>query len=69
MKCVDKFPEKTEQLNSFLLDILPSLQIVTTPSQALSDEEKVVDIKDRPILRAAPVHKADILLTGDPPVF
>ena len=65
-KCVDKFPEKTEQLNCFLLDILPSLQIVTTPSQVLSDEEKIVDIKDRPILRAALVHKADILLTGDP---
>lgn len=44
MKCVDKFPEKTEQLNSFLLDILPSLQIVTTPSQALSDEEKISSI-------------------------
>lgn len=32
----------------------------------IAEEEKVVDPKDRPILRAALVHKAEILLTGDP---
>ena len=65
-KCADKFPDKTEELNTFLSDVLPILQVVATPSQALSEEDSVVDVKDRPILRAALVHNADILLTGDP---
>ena len=44
---------------------LLTLEVVTTPIEEYSSEEKIRDVNDRPILRAAIYAKADILLTGD----
>lgn len=52
-------------LNQFLDLTSVSIEIITTPSNAIPDEEKIRDIKDRPILRAAQTSNVDILLTGD----
>ena len=42
-----------------------TLEVVPTPIEEHSSEEKIRDVNDRPILRAAIYAKADILLTGD----
>ena len=42
-----------------------TLEVVPTPIEEHSFEEKIRDVNDRPILRAAIHAKADILLTGD----
>ena len=44
---------------------LLTLEVVPTPIEEHSFEEKIRDVNDRPILRAAIHAKADILLTGD----
>ena len=44
---------------------LLTLEVVPTPIKEHSFEEKIRDVNDRPILRAAIHAKADILLTGD----
>lgn len=60
-----KFPDKVPALESFLASALISLELVETPEEELVAEQKIRDIKDRPILRAAITARADILLTGD----
>lgn len=60
-----KFPSKINALDAFLAAALMTLELVDTPSDALHDEEKIRDIKDRPIFRAAIFAKADYILTGD----
>lgn len=42
-----------------------TLKVVPTPIEEEISEEKIRDIKDRPILRAALYANADVLLTGD----
>lgn len=42
-----------------------SLEIVPIPVEETNDEDKIRDIKDRPILRAALKENVDVLLTGD----
>ena len=42
-----------------------TLKVVPTPIEEELSEEKIRDIKDRPILRAALYANADVLLTGD----
>ena len=42
-----------------------TLKVVPTPIEEEISEEKIRDIKDRPILRAALYANTDILLTGD----
>ena len=60
-----KFPKKIQALETFLSLALLTLEIVPTPVREHSLEEKIRDVNDRPILRAAIHAKADILLTGD----
>ena len=44
---------------------LPWLEVIQTPDDYLDEEARIRDIKDRPILRAAIMVKADIVITGD----
>lgn len=60
-----KFPNKIHALETFLSLALLTLDIVPTPMQEHFSENKIRDINDRPILRAALYANADILLTGD----
>jgi putative PIN family toxin of toxin-antitoxin system len=60
-----KFPRKIQALEAFLSIALLTLEVVPTPIEEYSSEEKIRDVNDRPILRAAIYAKADILLTGD----
>ena len=39
--------------------------VVSTPADEIDDEEKIRDVSDRPILRAAIAAGVDILITGD----
>ena len=41
------------------------MDVVPTPEIAESTENKIRDVKDRPILRAAIAAEADLILTGD----
>lgn len=60
-----KFPKKIQAFEAFLSLALLTLEVVPIPIEEHSFEEKIRDVKDRPILRAAIHAKADILLTGD----
>lgn len=60
-----KFPQKIQALEAFLSLALLTLEVVPTPMEESVFEEKIRDINDRAILRAAIYSKADILLTGD----
>lgn len=60
-----KFPNKIDCLDRFISTAAMSFEIIPTPTETVSDEEKIRDVKDRPILRAAKIAKVDILLTGD----
>ena len=60
-----KFPHKKAALDAFLSVALMTLELVPVPTKTTDAEEKIRDIKDRPILRAAIEAKADILVTGD----
>lgn len=42
-----------------------TLEVVATPSEKHNFEDKIRDVNDRPILRAAIYAKADVILTGD----
>ena len=60
-----KFPSRIAALDAFLSIALMTLELVSVPVREAGEEEKIRDIKDRPILRAAIKAKADILVTGD----
>lgn len=60
-----KFPHKLTILDSFLAIALVTLELVSIPEEEEAAEQQIRDLNDRPILRAALVAKADILLTGD----
>ena len=60
-----KFPDKIGALESFLALSMLTLTVVPIPDKAHKYEERVRDIDDRPILRAAIAAKADIIVTGD----
>lgn len=60
-----KFPNKLSSLDKFLSIALLSLELVRTPTETYSIEDKIRDVNDRPILRAAIQANADIILTGD----
>ena len=60
-----KFPDKVEALNFFLATSLLTVRVVPTPDETYAVEEKVRDVADRPILRAAIFADADVILTGD----
>ena len=60
-----KFPNRIDELNNFIACSLMGLKIVAIPCEEESDEIKIRDVKDRPILRAAIASNADYILTGD----
>ena len=60
-----KFPHRIPQLERFLTEINSVVEIIPISPIAYADEDKIRDVKDRPILRAAISAGADILLTGD----
>jgi putative PIN family toxin of toxin-antitoxin system len=60
-----KFPSKLNALEEFLALALPALEIVPTPESKIDSEDKIRDVMDRPILRAAVNAGADVLITGD----
>lgn len=60
-----KFPDKLELLRDFLVLALSALEVVRTPALDLKIEEKIHDISDRPILRAAIAAGVDVIITGD----
>ena len=60
-----KFPQKIQALEGFLSLALLTLEVVPMPLEENTLEDKIRDVNDRPILRAALHAKADILLTGD----
>jgi putative PIN family toxin of toxin-antitoxin system len=60
-----KFPTKLSALERFLASSATALEIIPTPMEEDTAEQKIRDVKDRPILRAAISANADFLLTGD----
>ena len=60
-----KFPQKIQALEGFLSLALLTLEVLPMPLEENTLEDKIRDVNDRPILRAALNAKADILLTGD----
>ena len=60
-----KFPNRIHVLNTFLSLALLAVEVVPVPDEVIELEQKVRDVNDRPILRAAVNTNADILLTGD----
>ena len=60
-----KLPQHIPQLERFLAETILVVEIVPIPSIVHSDENKIRDVNDRPILRAAVSAGAVILLTGD----
>lgn len=49
----EKFPEKLTELEAFLFHALNHIHVISTSEDEMSEESKIRDIKDRPILRAA----------------
>ena len=60
-----KFPMRLAALDRFLSTALLTLELVPVPLDEDVSESQIRDVKDRPILRAALMAKADILVTGD----
>ena len=62
---IRKLPQRIPQLERFIAETISVVEIVPIPPTIHADEDKIRDINDRPILRAAINARADILLTGD----
>lgn len=60
-----KFPHKINALNKFISVALMAMELVPVPDDEVTAEDKIRDINDRPIFRAAIAANADVLLTGD----
>ena len=60
-----KFPDKIQVFERFIATVLPVVEIIPVPLLPHPDEDRIRDVADRPILRAAIAGRADILLTGD----
>ena len=60
-----KFPTHLDALDHFLSLAFLTLKRIPIPPDKLILENKIRDVKDRPILRAAIHANIDILLTGD----
>ena len=60
-----KFPDRIPMFERFIATALPVVEVIPVPPSKHPDEDKIRDIDDRPILRAAIKAGADVLLTGD----
>jgi putative PIN family toxin of toxin-antitoxin system len=60
-----KFPKKINAMERFLSLALQSLELVQIPEAEVSQEERIRDVNDRPIMRAAVFANVDVVLTGD----
>lgn len=60
-----KFPNKIALLERFISIVSLGIEIVPMPSDKVADEEKIRDVADRHIFRAAIHSNADVILTGD----
>jgi len=60
-----KNPEKLNILESFFELIIKAVEVVPVPETPHESENKVRDIDDRNILRAAIAAKADMIISGD----
>jgi uncharacterized protein len=60
-----KFPTQIHLLENFLKDTLPFLKVAAIPKDKFHEEDKIRDLADRLILRAAVSAGAEILITGD----
>lgn len=55
-----KFPTRLGALDRFLEISSTSFSIIPTPSESVSDEVKIRDVKDRPLIRAAQITNANL---------
>lgn len=53
------------EMEAFLFTTLQYVELIRTPDDEIMEEQKIRDVKDRPILRAALYNGSDLLLTGD----
>jgi putative PIN family toxin of toxin-antitoxin system len=60
-----KFPGKIPAMERFLAVAHYDLVVITSEDFAASEEGKIRDVNDRPILRAALKANVDIFVTGD----
>ena len=60
-----KFPQKANAWNAFFNELYKILAVLPTTTRRITLENKIRDINDRPILRAAVAGKIDIIVTGD----
>jgi predicted nucleic acid-binding protein len=60
-----KLPAKIPALERFLSIAQYDLISLTTEDEVINDENKIPDVDDRPILRAARKANVDIFVTGD----
>jgi len=60
-----KFPDRIPAMERFLALAIPAIEIISVPERSIDDEQKIPDIDDRPLLRAAVAAEVDVILTGD----
>ena len=62
-----KFPEFLDEMKTFVRLLAADVEIMPTPSErfAVRREQKVRDVKDRPVVRAAVTGRAGGIVTGD----
>lgn len=61
----NKFPQYVSKLDSYKENLLKAVNLIETPTKEIRGEDKIRDINDRPIFRAAISVDVDIILTGD----
>ena len=60
-----KFPHRLHDYDKFVSAMVLAVNIISVPIEGHYEEDKIRDIDDRPILRAAIAAKADVLISGD----
>jgi len=60
-----KFPNRVNELETFLYRTLLSVELVSTPEESVEEELSIRDVNDQPILRSALKANADVIITGD----
>jgi len=60
-----KFPDRVRSFERFIATTLFTVELIPVPHLPHPDENKIPDVSDRPILRAAIYADANIIITGD----